>query len=462
MADKVLMIDDDLTSIWGFTEALTRHGYEVSRCGDPRQAVDVFVREKPDVVLLDVKMSGRSGLEILKDIRERDGNVCVIMLSAFGDSSIVVDALKLRADNFAEKNLDPEKLVFMLEKELKTKHLEAQLRGFKGGGDITSLRLIGNIIGESEAMKAVKRQIREYAEYSAGDCLAVLITGESGVGKNVVAEALHTLSDRRDKPFKHLNCSNLQSPLVESELFGYEKGAFTDAYRSKKGLIETARGGTVFLDEIGVLTTDIQAKLLLLTETGVYFRLGAEGASKQADAWFLTATNIDMPRAIQSGKFREDLYYRLNQAWIHVPPLRDRGDDVILLAEHFIRLEAERAHKPPIAMTPEYMEALLAYRWPGNVRQLQSVIRRYMRSDGKDQRLHSATFESAAPDREDRPTTESLPEALARTKEETERRLISAALARFGGNRTKAAGALGISRRSLMYKIKQYGLHGRT
>jgi transcriptional regulator with PAS, ATPase and Fis domain len=292
--------------------------------------------------------------------------------------------------------------------------------------------------------------------------MTVLITGESGVGKNVVAEALHTQSPRRAKPFKHLPCSNLQAQLVESELFGFEKGAFTDAFRSKKGLVETADGGTVFLDEIGTLSPEVQARLLLLLDTGVYFKLGAEGVSKTSDAWFITATNLDIPTAIRDGRFREDLFYRLNHAWIHVPPLRERGDDVILFAEYFIRQEAEKLGRSPVALKPDYMDRLLSFRWPGNVRQLQSAIRRYVRTDGTDERIYSAGFEDDAVGLGTADGTQSLKQVLKAAIEAVEKARIIDALARFGGNRTKAAKYLGISRRSLMYKIKKYGLARRN
>jgi len=457
MAKKVLMIDDDFETIWRFTDALAGRGYAVSKCADAAQAVDVFLREKPDAVLLDVKMPGRSGFEVLRDIRARDPRVCVIMLSAYSEPGTVVEALKLKADNFADKAQGSEGLLLILDKELRTKDLEAQVQRLKSGNG-QGLRTIDDIIGESEGIKAVKRQIREYAEYSRDSGLTVFITGESGVGKNVVAEALHMMSDRRDKPFKHLLCSNLQSHLVESELFGYEKGAFTDAYKSKKGLIDAADGGTMFLDEIGVLPTDIQAKLLLLTETGVYFKLGAEGVSKTSEAWFITATNVDIPKAMRDGRFREDLFYRLNQAWIHVPPLRERGDDVILLAEHFVKVESEKTGRSALALPPAYTDSLLTYRWPGNVRQLQSVVRRYVKSQGQDQRIYGSGFESLAGPLETGDGDQNLKSARAKEVEAFERKRIVEALARFGGNRTKAAKWLGISRRSLMYKIKKYGL----
>ncbi len=457
MAKKILMIDDDLESIWRFTEALSQRGYLVSRCADPKQAVQAFTGEKPDAVLLDVKMLGKSGLEVLKEIREKDRNVCVIMLSAYGDAQIVVEALNLGADNFAEKNHDTDKFLFIVEKELRTKDLEAQIRRLEGdNGD--RLRRIDDMIGECEAIKSIKRQIREYA--LEGN-LTVFITGESGVGKGVVAEALHTQSERRSKPFKQLLCPAVQSTLFESELFGYEKGAFTGADRAKKGLIEAAGGGTVFLDEIGVISTDAQAKLLLLTETGVYFKVGAEGVSKKTDAWFLTATNADVPKAIHGGTFREDLFYRLNQAWIHLPPLRDRGDDVIMLAEHFIKVESEKLGRSPVALGHGFMDMLLNYRWPGNVRQLNSVIKRYVRSGGKDVRLHSIGFDNVPEKADAESPRQNLKIKVAREIEAVEKKCIGEALARFGGNRTKAAQWLEISRRSLMYKIKKYGLHGR-
>ncbi|HVP57843.1 MAG TPA: sigma 54-interacting transcriptional regulator, partial [bacterium] len=235
MAKKILMVDDELESIWRFTEVLTDRGYSVAKCPDPTQAVEMFLREKPDAVLLDVKMPGKGGFDVLREIRDRDPNVCIIMLSAYGERAAVVEALKLRADNFADKTEDVEGLLLILQKELRTKELEAQVRGLKPENG-RGLKGIDDIVGESEVIKAVKRQIKQYAEYARDSSMTIFITGDNGVGKNVVAEALHTQSERRAKPFKHLLCSNLQPQLVESELFGFERGAFTDAYRSKKGL----------------------------------------------------------------------------------------------------------------------------------------------------------------------------------------------------------------------------------
>jgi DNA-binding NtrC family response regulator len=457
MARKILIVDDRIDTIWRYLELLGARGYSVVRCSDPATALDVFERERPDAVLLDVKMPGKGGLELLQEIREKDKRVCIIMLSAHGDAGTIVEALKLKADNFADKSYDPEKLLFVIEKELRAKEMEVELAGLKAGRD-GRLRTLNDIVGESEAIKAVKRQIVEYAD---GD-MTVFITGECGAGKNVVAEALHTQSKRRLKPFKHLLCTSYQPTLVESELFGYEKGAFTDAYRTKRGVIDTAEDGTVFLDEIGATTPDVQAKLLLLTETGVYAKVGSEGRSQKTDAWFLTATNIDIPKALESGQLRQDLFYRLNQAWINVPPLRERGDDILLLSEYFIGLEAERTGTAPPPMSQRFMDMLLGYPWPGNVRQLMSLIRRYVKSGGKDVRIHSMGMAAAESKGDGNGGQVDFKAALRTEVETVEKKWIVEGLQRFGGNRTKAAEWLGISRRNLMYKIKRYGLHERA
>lgn len=452
MTKKVLIVDDRLDTILPYLDVFASHGYAVVRCGDSAAALGVYLREKPDVVLLDVKMPGKGGLEVLREIRQKDRRVCVIMISVRGDSETVVEAIKLGADNFAEKNIASENLIFMVEKELKTKTMEAELEGLKAKDG--RLRTVDDIVGESENLKAVKRQIIEYA-----DCdLTVFITGESGVGKNVVAEALHVQSRRRKKPFKHLLCSALPPTLIESELFGSEKGAFTDAYRTKRGMIDSAEDGTVFLDEIGATPPEVQAKLLLLTDTGVYSKVGSEGRSQKTDAWFLTATNVDIPKALQSGRLRQDLFYRLNQAWIHLPPLRQRGDDILLLAEHFMRLESERTGAPAPEMSQKFMGILLTYPWPGNVRELQSVIRRFAKSGGRDVRLHSGGTDDLKANGDAGGVPRDLKTAVRRATEAAERECIVEALQRFGGNRTKAAAWLGTSRRNLMYKIKHYSL----
>jgi len=459
MARKVLIVDDRLDSVLRYLDAFGSRGYAVLRCSDAKIALEIFGREKPEVVLLDVKMPGKDGLEVLKEMRDKDKSrrACIIMLSAHGETRTVVEALKLGADNFADKSYDAEKLVLVVEKELRTKDLETELMGLRAGRD-GRLRNIDDIIGDSEAIKAVKRQIADYAD---GD-LTVFITGENGVGKNVVAEALHSHSKRHKKPFKHLLCTAFQPTLVEMELFGCEKGAFTDAFKSKRGVIESAEDGTVFLDEIGATTPEVQSKLLLLTETGVYSKVGSEGRSQRTDAWFITATNIDIPKALQSGQLRQDLFYRLNQAWIHVPPLRQRGDDIILLAEHFIRAEAARTGCQEVMLSGKFMDMMLGYPWPGNVRQLGSVVRRYVKSGGRDVRLHSPGVDELDSQRGGPGAFASdLKSTVRRETEAVEKKWILEALQRFGGNRTKAATWLGISRRNLMYKIKRYSLQNR-
>jgi len=453
MARKVLIVDDKLETVVHYVDALEARGYKVVRCGDAGAAVDAFVRERPDVVLLDLRMPGKDGLEVLKEIRERDGKSCVIMFSAHGEAGAVVEAVRLGADNFADKSYDSEKLLLVVEKEIRARELETELEKLRADKD-GRLRTLGDIVGESDGIKAIRRQIVEYAEAD----FAVFLTGESGVGKNLVAEALHTSSKRRKKPWKHLLCTSFTPPLLESELFGYEKGAFTDAYRAKRGVIDAAEDGTVLLDEIGATTPEVQAKLLLLTETGVYSKVGSEGRTQRSGARFLAATNIDIPKAIQSGQMRQDLFYRLNQAWIHVPPLRERGDDVLLLAEHLIKQEAERTGGSPVQLSRKFMDQLLYYHWPGNVRQLVSAVRRYVKSGGKDIRLQDGSMPGATAEPQPGDGGSRFTDALAKAIETTERKWIVEALRRFGGNRTKAALWLGISRRNLMYKIKRYGL----
>jgi DNA-binding NtrC family response regulator len=459
MAKKILIVDDRLDSVLTYLDAFGSRGYAVLRCSDPNIAQEIFGRENPEVVLLDVRMPGKNGLEVLKEMREKDKSrrACIIMLSAHGDTQTVVEALRLGADNFADKTYDAEKLVLVVEKELRTKDLETELMGLRAGRD-GRLHTVDDIIGDSEAIKAVKRQIADYADAD----LTVFITGENGVGKNLVAEALHCQSKRRKRPFKHLLCSGLQPTLVESELFGYEEGAFTGANRRKKGAIESAEDGTVFLDEIGATTPEVQSKLLLLTETGVYSRVGSEGRSQRTDAWFITATNIDIPKALQAGQLRQDLFYRLNQAWIHVPALRQRGDDIILLAEHFIRAEAARTGSAEVPLSPKFMDLILGYPWPGNVRQLAAAVRKYVKSGGRDVRVHSPGMPGLEVEQDDGvPFTSDLKVLVGKEIEATEKKWMLEALRRFGGNRTKAAAWLNISRRSLMYKIKRYGLQGR-
>jgi DNA-binding NtrC family response regulator len=451
MPKKVMIVDDRLESLWKCADLFRERGYEIATCRQPDKALEVFDDFKPDVVLLDIKMPGKGGFEILTEIRQKDRRVCVVMLSAYGDSQTVVSAMKLGADNFAEKGSDPEKILIVVEKELRQKEMEmeiALLKAERGKGPVG----IDHIIGQSAAIHRVKKSALEYADND----LAVLLTGESGVGKDLVAGAIHHESARRDKPFQNLLCPSIPETLFEAELFGFEKGSFTGAYKARKGIIESAGGGTILLNEIAEIPTYIQAKLLLILATGVYMRVGGEGKTLKSNARFIAATNTDVSEALRTKKLREDLFFRLNQASIEIPPLRERREDIPVLAKHFIRMESRKLARREIELSEKSVNHLLDYDWPGNVRELETLMRAVVAGGGEDVIVGRAFLSkdtgktSGAGSR--------LKDAVRRETESIEKRRIGDALARFGGSRKRAAEYLGISYRGLLLKMKRYSL----
>jgi DNA-binding NtrC family response regulator len=454
MSKKILVVDDRLDSLWKCADVFQDRGFCVVTCSQSDKALDIFAREEPDVVLLDIKMPGKNGFDLLKEIRKNDKRVCVIMLSAYGDAQTVVSAMKMGADNFADKGSDPEKLVIVIEKELSRKAMAMEILSLKAEMGI-ELASADQIIGESEAIRSVRAQILEYADTDD----PVLITGQSGVGKDLAAGAIHYESGRRHRPFKHLLCPGIQETLFESELFGHERGSFTSAHRSTKGVIEAAGGGTVFLNEVADMPASAQAKLLLVIETGVFMKVGGEGRMFKSDARFIAATNTDIQKALQTRRLREDLFFRLNQAWINIPPLKERGDDVAILAEHFINTEAHRRGRPTVKLSSKSVDLLLNYDWPGNVRELKGIMARVVSAGSDDVIKGDALLGKHRQCCVNGSRTGSrLKDATTAEAEAVEERMITNALQRFGGHRKKAAQWLGISYRSLMSKMKKYGL----
>jgi two-component system response regulator AtoC len=454
VARRILIIDDELDALWRSADLFREQGFEVSTCSQPGRALDALAQHRPDVVLLDVRMPGTSGLEVLKAIRERDRHLCVIMLSAYGDAKTIVSAMKLGADNFAEKGTDPEKLLIVVDKELKGKSMERELASLKAQRGIQHAG-IDHIIGESEVMGRVRQRILDYAD---ADC-AVLVTGENGTGKDLVAGVLHHESKRRGQPFQHLLCPGIAEGLFESEIFGHERGSFTSAHRSRKGMIEAAGRGTVFLNEIVDIPAYVQAKLLLVIETGVYMRVGGEGRVLKSEARFIAATNHNVRDALETKELREDLYYRLNQASIDLPPLRERGDDIILLANHFLREASQKLERPEVNLSSRSCDLLMRYRWPGNVRELRTIMNRVIMAGSEDVIKGDALLSKGFGEAEGlAPKSRCLKDVVRYEVESTEKRLISEALRRFEGNRGKSARWLDISYRNLLLKMKKYGL----
>jgi DNA-binding NtrC family response regulator len=446
MADTLLLVDDDAALLRAIGEYFERTGYEVWRDGTGEQALDTFQRVRPDVVLLDLHLPDASGLVVLERLR-REG-AAVILLTGQGDIETAVKAMQLGAENFLTKPIDMTHLGAAVARVAEKVRLSRQndrlrTRDHEREG-LASL-------GVSPAMQALARQIELLA---AGERSTVLLGGESGTGKGWVARVIHNLSPRKDGPFIEVNCAGLSATFLDSELFGHEKGAFTDAKERKAGLFELADKGTIFLDEIGDLAPELQPKLLHVLETKKFRRLGGT-RELTVDVRLIAATNRDLVHEVEDGHFREDLYYRLNVMPLTIPPVRERTreDRLDLITRILTGLKAELPGCPT-ECTTDVLDRLLSAQWPGNVREIRNVLERSMiLARGQA----TIGFEQLPPDLRQRSTVDRRYEA--KSLSEVERQHIERTLRHHGGNRTRAAAELGISRATLINKIKAYSLN---
>ena len=440
---EVLLVDDDARIRRALRGVLEDEGHSVDEAPDGARALSVLGDRTFDAVLLDVNMPGMSGLDALVSIREMAPQTGVIMVSGEGTVATAVQALKRGAFDFIEKPVDPEHLLRVLAQAAQLTELRRASPAGAGGEPEGDLGLIGS----SPAMTALLADIRRVAPSQA----KVLITGENGAGKDLVAEAIHRLSHRAGKPFVKVNCAAIPRDLVESELFGHEKGAFTGALQRKVGRLERADQGTLFLDEIGDLSAESQAKLLRALETGEVDRIGATDTIR-VDVRVLAATNKDLAEAMETGEFRRDLFYRLNGVPLLVPPLRERRADIPALANHFLGRACAAEGKPAKRLTPEALALLEEYRWPGNVRELENVIERalILCDEGVLDPEHLPMGVRLTPQFGHDHESDGLP-----TLEEVERRYIRRVLEECKGHRHKAAAILGISERNLYRKLKE-------
>jgi two-component system response regulator AtoC len=371
MADRfrVLVIDDD-PGVRDYMEALvSRQGYEVVAVADGEAALASLEEQRPDLVTLDVVLPGMDGLATLAELKKRMPEVPVVMLSGHGQARNIVEAMRLGASDFLRKPFEVEELELAFQKAFEKRALKAEVEQLRGRARTESELLAFD--GDNPKM----RDVRDIVEQVADTDITVLIRGESGTGKEVVARALFQLSGRRDRPFVKVNCAALPSELLESELFGFEKGAFTGAQKRKLGKFEYANHGTIFLDEIGEMSPALQAKLLQVLQDGEFSRLGGEG-DVRVDTRVITATNRNLEQAVREGSFREDLFYRLNVVTIQLPPLRERRDAIPLLVEHFLRKYGEQYRKEVKQLAPETLAAMVRHPWPGNVRELENLVKR--------------------------------------------------------------------------------------
>ncbi|MGH7766512.1 MAG: sigma-54-dependent transcriptional regulator, partial [Candidatus Binatia bacterium] len=367
MANKILIVDDEPFNLDLLEQELTDRGYAVERAGGGLEALGKVESFHPDLVLLDYQMPGMNGVDVLKELRGRGYDTPVIMITAYGTIERAVQAMKEGAYDFIPKPFEPDHLALVVRKALERESLKREVE------------ILSEEVGERHHLvlgKSAKMNLAVDAAKKAADSKAtVLLLGESGTGKELLARAIHNWSDRRDKPFVAINCVGLSKDLLESELFGHEKGAFTGAHQLKKGKMELADGGTVFLDEVGDVTSELQTKLLRFLQEREFERVGGTKPMR-VDVRIIAATNRDLDGDIKQGRFREDLYYRLNVVPIHLPPLRERKEDIPELAKYFLQRFAKETKKNFGEITREALDRLLAFEWPGNVRELANVIER--------------------------------------------------------------------------------------
>jgi DNA-binding NtrC family response regulator len=439
---KILIVDDEPFNLDLLEQELTDLGCVIERAMDGVRAMQLIEASAPDLVLLDYQMPGMNGLEVLRAIRQHRAELPVIMITAYGSIERAVEAIKAGADDFVTKPFDPEHLHLVLKRNLARAQLRSDLEFFAqetGSGN----RLVP---GQSASMQ----QVMAEAKKAAASRSTVLLLGESGTGKELFARAIHDWSERRLKPFVAINCAGLARELLESELFGHEKGAFTGAHQQKKGKFELAHGGTAFLDEIGDLAVELQTKLLRFLQEREFERVG--GTTPIAvDLRIIAATNRDLEAAVKSGSFREDLYHRLNVIALTLPPLRERKEDIPDLSMHLLRRFALETKKNFTSIAEDAMDKLLAYDWPGNVRELANVIERaVVLGDGPQLTPHHLPARVLGAQPASIPVELSYRDAVNSYRRE----LIVRALAASQGNRAAAAKALGMHRTHLMKLIK--------
>jgi len=448
----VLLVEDEPVLAKNLRRSLERASHVVEAVESGEAALAHVQAARPDLVLLDNRLPGMSGVETLRAIRDHDPSIVVIMMTAFATLEDAITAMRLGAADFVRKPVGLADLELAIQRAVKNERLQRELRYYRGQRDG---RGQGELIGSSEAIAQLRHTLGRLSAIARGRGPTVLITGETGTGKGLLARLLHRASARGAGPFIDVNCTAIPETLLEAELFGYEKGAFTDARSAKAGLIEAAEGGTLFLDEIGHVSGTIQAKLLKVIEEHAVRRLGSV-RDRTTDVWVVAATNRHLEQAVRDGDFREDLYHRLHVLEIHVPPLRERGDDVLELTTHFLTQHAGRYGMPVPRLSDAALEALRRHRWPGNVRELANVLERALILGegpvlGPAELAMPASVESANEFKVVFP-----PGGIVWA--DLEKSLIEQALAQAGGNQVRAAKLLGLSRDALRYRMEKHGV----
>jgi DNA-binding NtrC family response regulator len=445
---KILIADDEKNMIWAMKKALKNDGYKIITAGDGAEAVTLAQDEEPDIVLLDLRMPKKDGMEALDEIKRINPKIPVIMLTAHGTMESAIEAMKLGAVDYISKPFDLEELKIVIQKALNIGTMQEQIAFLT---EELSKSTGKTIIGESIKIKNVLQLVSRVANSNA----TVLITGESGTGKELIANAIHFNSQRKEKPYIKVNCGALPEGLLESELFGHEKGAFTGAIARKPGRFELADGGTLFLDEVGELTPNIQVKLLRVLQEKEFERVGGTETLK-VDVRIVTATNRNLGEMVSKGEFREDLFYRLNVIPIELPSLRERKEDIPMLVDYFTKKYCCESGRKKLIFDKDAMDALTNYQWRGNIRELENVIERIVILN------HGETVgKEALPKEIVYYSSEAIPFVLPLEGIEldsVEKSLIEQALARTENNQTHAAKLLGITRHTLMYRMEKHNL----
>ncbi len=450
--ETVLIVDDNKDLQFNLSNIIGSEGYNVTAVGEGKSALREVKDKSPDLVLLDMRLPGMDGMAILEEIKKIDTNIIVIMLTAFGEVKGAVKAMKLGAFDYITKPFDNEELIIIVKKALNARSLSKEVQSLRK--QLNEKKLIDDVIGESPEFKQVLKQVQIIAPTN----MTVMIQGESGTGKEVICNLIHKLSSRKDKPLVAIDCGAIPDTLVESELFGHEKGAFTGADAPKTGRFEQADGGTLFLDELTNLTEVNQMKLLRVLQERKFQRLGGK-KTIEVDVRIIAASNIKLYDAVEEGSFRNDLYYRLNEFHIDIPLLKNRRDDIPVLAKYFLEKANSELSRNIKGFTPEALKTILNYNWPGNVRELKNIIKRgvllteteFVTPDVLSINIYPST---GIPDID-------IPEdnnSLHGATKQVERELIKKALEQTAGNKIKAAELLKMNRKTLYRKIKALGI----
>ena len=454
MKKRVLLIDDE-ARVRASLKAVLEPTYETIQAADAQKGLELFRKEAPHLVLLDVILPGTDGLSLLQTLRAEDRTAPVIMLTGTKSVKTAVDAMKFGAADYLSKPFDVEELRIIVERALQDQELQREVKQLRA--QVVRRYAFHNLIGKSPSMQDIYTKIEQVADSRT----TVLIAGESGTGKELVAKALHYNSGRRERPFIALNCAAIPETLIESELFGHEKGSFTDATARRVGQFELANTGTLFLDEIGDLSAMTQAKLLRVLQEREFTRVGGVQSIK-VDVRIVAATNQNLEELVRKGQFREDLYYRINVIALYLPPLRERGEDIPLLAKHFLAKRIEEENRPPQEFSKDAVDLLSRYPWPGNVREMENIIEQaFIWSKGSD----TITPEHLPTILKNDTRSTSLRDdtlagrlSLEKAVMEFEREIILDALKRTNYIQTHAANLLGISRRMLKYRMDTLGI----